>query len=145
MEMRKMPKAKGSFAKGGMRFTKLRDKVAAAIPPEETLRWWFIGNKLSTRSMRPILMVFSKETVFALTDRAVHVIPLTGPGIYSSTIKTEDIQTTPLGQVSVTFDARAQAITVGDLITHIYPNHEFEAVQFAHACGAEMPEWFRPA
>ena len=144
LAMNKMPKAKGSFAKGGMRFTKLRDKVAAALPSDETLRWWFIGNDLGTKNMRPVLMAFSKETVFAVTDRAVHVIPMSGIGVYSSKIQTENIQTTPLGEVAAAFDPDAQAITVGDLVTHIYPNHEFEAVQFAHACGAQMPEWFQP-
>jgi hypothetical protein len=151
--IKKMPRRKGTFEKGARRFTKLQEKVHAAVPPGETVRWWFIGNNLSTRGARPLevafsrelAMLFSKEAAFAVTDRAVHVIPMSGPGVFSATIVVDQIQTTPLGEISVTFDPDEASVSVGELVTHIYPAHEFDAVQFAHACGAQMPDWFQAA
>jgi hypothetical protein len=141
--MKKMPKAKGSWSKGGLRFTRLRDKVEELIPGVE---WWFIGTKgTAVRSLSATGLLLSKEQVFARGGGKVWVIPLSGPGVFSSKIKSADVRSYPQSDVDVSFDAQPAQLTIGDVATKVFPNHEFEALQFAGACGAEMPAWFVPA
>jgi hypothetical protein len=145
--VKKMPKPKGDFAKGAMRFKKLRSNVEGLVPAGETLRWWFIGTGASARavnSMRPSLLL-SSEQVFAVTDQAVHVIPLSGPGVFSSKLQAADVRSVPVADVDVSVDPAGQTVSVDDVTATIYLNHDYEALQFAAACGADMPEWFVPA
>ncbi len=144
MAVKKMPKQKGSFAKGGLRFTKLRTKVETMVP---SVRWWFIGtgaNQARTASLTASLLV-SKEMIFAVSHDTVHILPLTGPGIVSTKIKSGDIRSVPKSDIEVIFDPTRASLSIGDVDTQIFPLHEFEALQFAHACGARLPDWFIPA
>jgi hypothetical protein len=141
-EMKKMPKPKGSWSKGGLRFTKLRSKVESLAPGAQ---WWFIGTKGSSTGLvgpTGASLLFSKEQVFAVTGDKVYVIPLSGPGIVSTKIKSDSVRSFPKSDVDVGFDADNATLTIGDVTTKIFPYHEYEALQFANACGAKMPDWF---
>lgn len=142
--MKKMPKQKGTFAKGGLRQKKVADKVAATVPD---VRWWFVATSAGSRHQAAAAasLLFSKENVLAVTDTEVVVIPMKGPGVFGTGVDGAAASRAALADVDCTFEPKKARVTVDGQEFNIYAGHEFEALHVAARCGAAMPDWYVPA
>jgi hypothetical protein len=139
-----MPKQAGAFMKGGLRFKRVQKKVDEQVPDA---RWWFIATSASfgRQVTAPGSMLFSKENIVAVTATDVLVIPMKGPGVFGTGVSQDSVDRKALDQVECTFDPTSARITLDGVQLNIFSGHEYEAVQVAAICGAEMPDWFVPA
>jgi len=147
--MTRMPRPKGTWSKGGLRYTRLRSKVTAAFPD---VTKWFIATSASAdkqeamfdqrRNEAAVLgNLFAKENVVAVSATQVAVFPVKGPGIFGMGLGEPTVRS--LADVACAFDPAVPQIIVDGQRLHIFMGHEYDALQTIARCGASMPDWFQ--
>jgi hypothetical protein len=126
----------GDFMKGGLRYKRLKKAVPERVAPE-ALRVFFIGvpdkrQDPSVRVTAAARALLKKEVVIAVTDERLHLIPITGAGVFSSKLG-ETLETHPVASAPVRWDG--SFFTVGERVFQPFSYHDDDAAEAARILG----------